>query len=1459
MATPLNKSSAYVQSLVDFILDTKPYHSKLTEIVEEYQFFDNVNVKIEEATFVRSMHKAAWLYNYFSGGNPSLNSFVTQRVYAPDFNGLEHNSDPANNPGRWKAGRDENTDMASVPLVFSKKQFDGVGVADAWMELDGTGVLPYVEGHDFYQSHGSLEFQVRQIFDPLQPTVLKQTWAETRTNSVISQASATTMTLEQDLARPQAAINKLITLVTSVQLHLQGNVVADPNWTLANDACTALLIELNGGTIPPPWTVAPGDPNLILTGYYSEIIEGGAAALPLLPPPGFVGWMGEDGVPDTGPVPPRSLYVDEAFSALLPPLLFGLHSDIGLHQTGELFYADAGDAYLTVSNVVADPALGIEEWTLVAINTSPSLWRVIGSHSGIAGIVAAGSSFSSPRISFDTVDVAPPIVGATITLTPTSQFTIHPDALLETWNIIKVNPRTYTRPTFASTRYGYIIDLAAVVGSVSLTDPDLAPGTYVIALTSPTTFDVTSTADPLYSYSGTVGTVFNDGGLGFTLINGSGQAFQAGDFFLVNVVNGPATVVDFGLYYGYDIDSYDNPELVYNNTDSLNPDFNRFIDFRFDSRFTDYDVANMNLVVTQDAVDGRSFRLVAKPEITLPIETMKQDGTTVTNAVDLTAEGFEVSPVTVTGNPPVFSMPGDPNPAVDVELYYANEFILEYSDDGFATTTVVGLVPVGGSFSDPLLGISFDLVAGSKPFIGASCDDGLLNPRVEGGDVFFFTVRNPPPTLTNAPISIMGANIPRLIMHGDSYYSSIAADWTITFSSVSAYTVNALYNSGPLSGTQVPGYPVSGTLSLTTANPVANATYKDDNVHFTIVTGSGVGAGDTFTFQTHERRPSFLVHGSVTGWTEDAEYDRWYYNGSIGFKIKSPTLEVFDAAPLPTQYPEVLGYFNFPVGFVQLNYLRPDVPELVYTFTRSASGFLVRRSDLDVQGHCQLSGVYEDQYLKVTVADTTQSFQLKTKPDDFTFWNAQDTVIVRSDIAALNPSSDDYVVVKKTEMGTLIVNLDYESALAPLPDISVLAPVSIDADFIDVTTGYGGVPLSVTSPEVELLTGWLPTFTKKLDTTTSVAEFPDVADIFEVYSAATGQLVGTLKPQTTPFEEPTIFQFDSTFFSTYLPLNAQANVLTLGTGLDENVRVLISEKLNILEAGSAIFENALFNDNIVISVDEEDQKFITSNMETLMSVDVEDSPFGGFLPGYDNLPYDAEDALSLNIVDLTNAQGQYDTGLALVDHYLRAQYLSTLALPTPAEQTELTTLLALISNYLQPGGITATSLPDFLAALDADPYISGGLDAFGFGLPKVGSAIDINRRDTEAGSAAIEEAFSIQILDQADSFDALGFDTNEMDAYGGRSALMFPSSLPPIGTNGMDYATTDSPLDVGSYKVGTFELAFSNAPPAMPTPTIVIWRPADTSPQPVGVVQVISNGRFRFTVPVPTEAKVVVS
>ena len=73
-----NKAT-YVNSLIDYILDVKPYHCKLTEIIEEYQFYDNINVKITDQ-FKSNIHlNSNWDLSYVADGSRS-------RFVIPSYN-----------------------------------------------------------------------------------------------------------------------------------------------------------------------------------------------------------------------------------------------------------------------------------------------------------------------------------------------------------------------------------------------------------------------------------------------------------------------------------------------------------------------------------------------------------------------------------------------------------------------------------------------------------------------------------------------------------------------------------------------------------------------------------------------------------------------------------------------------------------------------------------------------------------------------------------------------------------------------------------------------------------------------------------------------------------------------------------------------------------------------------------------------------------------------------------------------------------------------------------------------------------------------------------------------------------------------------------------------------------------------------------------------------------------------
>lgn len=81
------RNQAYVEGLVEYINDVKPYHCKLTEVVAEYWFFDTVNVGIAEDTqtqvFAGDCQLTSWVGS--ADKRPTwLDQSTFQRVYISD-------------------------------------------------------------------------------------------------------------------------------------------------------------------------------------------------------------------------------------------------------------------------------------------------------------------------------------------------------------------------------------------------------------------------------------------------------------------------------------------------------------------------------------------------------------------------------------------------------------------------------------------------------------------------------------------------------------------------------------------------------------------------------------------------------------------------------------------------------------------------------------------------------------------------------------------------------------------------------------------------------------------------------------------------------------------------------------------------------------------------------------------------------------------------------------------------------------------------------------------------------------------------------------------------------------------------------------------------------------------------------------------------------------------------------
>ena len=1472
-----NKNSTYVQSLVSFILDTKPYHSKLTEIVEEYRFSDSMTVNIKENLFSRNSSKSAWVYDLYSDGI-STPAPLTQihRIVSPEFRQFTVNENSTETRGAFKVSRDENTDLPLVPLAFDPTNIQGLGLSDAFVQRGGLGTLNegLLEGKDLFLSKGAYVFQIKQTISAI-PKVLgefTQEYTADQTFPIPVTLSFTTDTLVIQGPAVQVTSNSISVtapgMVTVTGLSNNPNYVpeftergVDGVMAAASTAVQAFAIDKTNpasaiSLIQVVLNMIEGQ----MTLYGTPTVQASLDAVQAIVTAGDLPSTYEQLISDLKtanvPVPPDTYFnvgagrtqwvqtwddVQSVLESYSPNLYFNMYTDIGAREDGALVYDDVLRSDVSITSISSDNTRAdYEEWTLTAEGSSTLL--ISGSVSGIIGEVSVPGSFTSPFVNFTTAAGTSTLASGTqILLTPRAKITIHQDAALESWSIIKTNPMAYSRPLFESGRYGYVQDGIGTKNYITILDTTFPSSTVVLTATNSTTFSVTCTADGSYYGTATVGTQFNDGRLQFTIVAGTEYTFQANDKFFIEIYNAPANADSLDLYYGYDLSPYDGDTYVYNTINAALADYQRTLDFSWDSRFTSYDLASFNLQLTQNAVGNRQWRLRAIPDYLSPLEMqtvspgqvneLQPDDALNPNAStqfdmpnDVTSEGVQSS--------------SDPDILPDLKLWYSSSFALEYFDETIHAWVTVGTVPVGGSYSSATHGISFTLVPASKPFIAAelttsyydsSTSPVLKTDTVNGGDTIYWIVQNNAPVQTE-PAGVESVRIPRMALHGDSYFYSTPAKWYITFSSDSAYELQGFYTTGLSNGLPVSGTPL--TIQLADGLSYLNS---DFGLNWSLKVGSGFKAGDRFTFETYASKPFFMVYGSVSGWQPDANINEYYWNGKIGFKITNPEVHLFIGNSLISDWSSSI------YGSVALEYLRPDISAAVYIAHAHNDGYwtLYRDGQIVGNGTSLIGDKYFQLSMPTAVAGATATFQVY---EGMPFKLGNDLAIVRT-TAGRAPSTSDFMLFARTrqdDIGISIIAKDPDQAAV----LAALGPTNIDLRYVDLTAG-SGVPLSVTSPETAILSGWIPTTFTAMDSSTSNAEFDDMATRFVVQSTITGETVGTVRPIDTDLDTVT-FEWDSTFAAKYLPINTEAAIVTYSSGMNEPVRVNFGENVQFLIDGGALSESALFREAVNIGIVESNLFQINMTQDGVIDVHMADGPFGGFLPGYDNTPYDLED----------NVDGYFDAGQAFTNVFQRARELALQNVLSPEEQALYNDLLGLLGPYISdPATMT---IAQFMALLDNDPPVNYTPQYFGFGVPALGMASEVTDSSAESIGSSVKEALTILTVDNGNPFDYSGFGAGYMDAFPESFSTLISTDAPPIPSAGIPLSGTfdsfDSPLYVPISGL-TIDVSFSTAIPGPGTPQFYIWTPADTSARAIPVVERVSSNVFRFNLAAPTSFK----
>lgn len=155
----LYNKSLYVEGLVSYVLDTKPYHSKISETILQYDFYDSVNVKITDDIFSKVKLGSIWEMPYAADGQ--RRRFLTPSYNLPRYS-LESN-------------RHRYTLSDKADYLLSTLNLDDCYQLRAARGLESVvvnGTESLAEGLDYFVSKGMLSIQLNA------PNVSVRTWEE---------------------------------------------------------------------------------------------------------------------------------------------------------------------------------------------------------------------------------------------------------------------------------------------------------------------------------------------------------------------------------------------------------------------------------------------------------------------------------------------------------------------------------------------------------------------------------------------------------------------------------------------------------------------------------------------------------------------------------------------------------------------------------------------------------------------------------------------------------------------------------------------------------------------------------------------------------------------------------------------------------------------------------------------------------------------------------------------------------------------------------------------------------------------------------------------------------------------------------------------------------------------------------------------------------------------------------
>jgi hypothetical protein len=488
------------------------------------------------------------------------------------------------------------------------------------------------------------------------------------------------------------------------------------------------------------------------------------------------------------------------------------------------------------------------------------------------------------------------------------------------------------------------------------------------------------------------------------------------------------------------------------------------------------------------------------------------------------------------------------------------------------------------------------------------------------GDMFTFSVDNPDPCFDENEVNMISSRFGAITLYPKSFIDSPAQLWTITMKDSTNFSVV-----GSLSGKQSDGN--------------VNTSYDNGLIHFSILPSVlPLTAGDQFFISINDEKPSYLVVGDMSGVQKPLTVGKWYWNGKIGAKVEAPTYKIHEFISTGVGKQERIISSSGTVRLDEfgntITFNKPprfDTQSDVYRLSPSTSTFggaqvvQVFNANFGAQRGLKIGERYIDDMkpeLSRNVGfahhDGTVDLQIDSKTN---------ALPVGNDVV-FGVSSDDFNLFHAND---LIV---FSDNVLSTDDLEIERE-SVDKIFFKTNTG--NPILGVTQDQS------FPTYTIPAN------PFSDEANTIDVYASTINTKVGTITNFGGSTEQYR-FVADTDFFNTFLPFNS-----TISTKIIQNeqensmVNARITEKFKF-------FDYFRFNDALNVHMSDEINIEITSEKPMFADsiyVKIDDSTFRGFFSGYDTAPYDIEpngydDNESIQMESFTASAG--GIGYLIQDH-----------------------------------------------------------------------------------------------------------------------------------------------------------------------------------------------------------------